>query len=128
MAELPETMPAPTPNNEDQDHELQWMSPTPHMMEQATAYLEAQGSKAGNAIATDLGADTSPLCLAVAKSAMNFTPVNSMSPNPSVDSTVVLEPLWYQARSIIWLLGVRKRVQDDSRILHSDFVLMSVIH
>ena len=33
------------------------------MLEQATAYLEAQGSKAGNVTATDLGADTPPLCL-----------------------------------------------------------------
>ena len=83
--ELPvsETMPVLIPNKEDQHRELQHLSPTPHILEQATAYLEAQGSKAGNAIATDLGAETSPLCLAVAKCAMNFTPVNSTSPNPS---------------------------------------------
>ena len=157
MAELPvsETMPAPTPKKEDQDHELQQMSPTPRMLEQATAYLEAQGSKAGNVTATDLGADTPPLCLAVANCSVNVTPVNSMSANPSwcpcqtpsqsrgasprnyegdeveqeqiltsgirklLDRTVVVEPLWYQARSIIWLLGVRKRVQDDSSFLNS---------
>ena len=85
MAELPvsETMPPPTPKKEDQDHELQQMSPTPRMLEQATAYLEAQGSKAGNVTTTDLGADTLPLCLAVANCSVNVTPVNSMSPNPS---------------------------------------------
>ena len=157
MTELPvsKTMPSPTPQKEDQDHELQQMSPTPRMLEQATAYLDAQGSKAGKVTATELGADVPPLCLAVANCSVNVTPVNSMSPNPSwcacqtpsqsrgasprnykgdeveqeqmltsgirklLDRTVVVEPLWYQARSIIWLLGVRKRVQDDSSFLNS---------
>ena len=64
MDELPvsETVPAPTPKKEDQDHELQQMSPTPRMLEQATAYLAAQGSKAGKVTATELGADIPPLC------------------------------------------------------------------
>ena len=160
MAELPvsETMPAPTPKKEDQDHELQQMSPTPRMLEQATAYLEAQGSKAGNVTATDLGADTPPLCLAVANCSVNVTPVNSVPPTPAWtpcqtpaqsssprsdpcgsagdeveqgqmltsgirklpdSSTVVLEPLWFQAGSIIWLLDVRKQVQDDSSFLNA---------
>ena len=137
------------------------MSPTPRMLEQATAYLEAQGSKAGNVTATDLGADnTSPLCLAVAKSSMNVTlanfeaPTSAWTPCPTPSqsratsprshpcgsagdeveqgqmlmsgirklpdsSTVVLEPLWFQARSIIWLLDVRKQVQDDSSFLNA---------
>ena len=83
MAELPEseTMPEPTPKQEDQDHELQQMSPTPRMLEQAAAFLNAQGSKAGNVTATDLGADnTSPLCVAVAKSSMNVTLANFEAP------------------------------------------------
>ena len=161
VTELPEseTMPAPTPKQEDQDHELQHMSPTPRILEEAAAFLEAQGSKAA---ATDLGADnTPPLCRAVANCSLNVTPVNfeapasswTPCPTPSQSretsprshprgtagddevkqgqmltsgirklpesSRMVLEPLWLHARSIIWLLKVRKRVQDDSSFLNA---------
>ena len=57
VTELPEseTMPAPTPKQEDQDHELQQMSPTPYMLEQAAAFVNAQCSKNGNVTGTDFG-------------------------------------------------------------------------
>ena len=35
------------------------------------------------------------------------------------DGTVVLEPMWYAARSILWLLNVRKQLQDDSSFLNA---------
>lgn len=136
--------PAPTPHQVDQDRELKGMSTTPHILEQAAVYLDAQGSKP--APITVPGIDQRPLCTAVSQCSVNVTPVNNVgawtpfqTPAPSQlasprgdqgeqepsdimltagirklsDGTVVLEPLWYQARSIIWLLGVRKQVQDD---------------
>ena len=151
--ELPasETMPAPTPTlkKEDQDHELQQMSTTPLILEQAAAYLvdlDARGSKAGKVTATERGAPPLPLCLAVAKCSVSDTPVNRLPPSDPggsagdddeyegdveqgqvfvsgirkmPDGTVVLEPIWFHAQCVVWLLNVRKRVQDDSSFLNA---------
>ena len=144
--ELPavtETIPA-LANEEDQDHELRWMAPTPHILKQATVYFEAQGSTGRDGTATDHGADTNPLCAAITRCSVISTPVNmpfQTSPrNHEEDEvlgedeteqlltsgirkngnrTVIMEPLWFQARSIVWLLSVRSRVQDDPSLLQS---------
>ena len=128
-------VPAAAPTQEDQDRELQRLSPTPHMVEQATAYLMAQSTGAV-VTATDHGAGDGvpPLCAAVASCSVSATPCTSprsSRPEEEVpkevvlmsgvrkleDHTVVLEPMWYHARSITWLLGVRQRVQDDTSFL-----------
>ena len=166
-----EDMPAPTPHQEDQDRELQSLSPTPHMLHQATAYLEAQAAMHGQVTATDLGADAPPLCKAVATCSIVDTPVNSVAPTPRQwtpfstpslsravspmqtprgsasnhekeeatqeefgvmlasgirrmgNGVVELEPVWYKARSIVWLLGLRRHVQDDSSFLGPGLVV-----
>ena len=136
-------VPAAAPTQEDQDRELQRLSPSPHMVEQATAYLMAQSTGAV-VTATDHGAGDGvpPLCAAVASCSISATPVASVAPTPCTsprssrpeeevpkevmlmsgvrkleDHTVVLEPMWFHARSITWLLGVRQRVQDDTSFL-----------
>ena len=139
--EQPEIItPASTVKREEQDHEFRGMRTTPLMLEQAASYFEAQGS-AGNATATDRGAAGNPLCAAVAKCSMNSVPLKGAPQASSQtsqgdevgeevqtlvsgirknsDGTVVLEPLWYQARSLIWLLNVRKHIQDDASFLKS---------
>ena len=85
MAEVPVSviMRAHTPKKEDQDHELRQMSSTPHVLEQAAAYMAAHGIHAGNVTPTDLGADIPQLCQAVAHCSGIPTPVNSTAPTPA---------------------------------------------
>ena len=152
-------MRARRPTKEDQDHELRQMSSTPHVLEQAAAYMAAHGIHAGNVTPTDLGADIPQLCQAVAHCSGIPTPANSTAPTPAwtpaqtpsqsraasprsylggsagdeveqkqvlisgirklSDGRVVLEPLWFLARSTVWLLNVRTQLQDDSSFLNA---------